>query len=116
MQENFKINIFRFIESNGETIKDAKDICIENKRVMKDIKLVDTRKLEQIVIELLSKKGTDEGITSYVLKTVFHVIKEKFVRLINSLLSRGQYPDGWETSKIIPIPKIVKPKKASEYM
>jgi len=36
-------------------------------------------------------------------------------RLINDLLSKGTHPEGWRTSTIIPIPKIEKPKKASEY-
>jgi len=35
--------------------------------------------------------------------------------LINGSLSKGTCPEGWRTSTIIPIPKIEKSKKASEY-
>jgi len=63
----------------------------------------------------LRKKGTDEGITSDILKACFCVIGEELTRLINDSLNKGTCPEGWRTSTIIPIPKIEKPKKASEY-
>lgn len=63
---------------------------------------------------LPNKKGTEEGIFSGILGIALQIIKE-FVELINNSLSKGQCPEGWKTSTIIPIPKIMKPKKASEY-
>lgn len=60
------------------------------------------------------KKGTDEGITSDLLKACFYV-GEELLKVINDSLNKGTYPEGWKTSTIIPIPKIEKPKKASEY-
>lgn len=35
--------------------------------------------------------------------------------MINALLSEGYCPDGWKTSTIISIPKVRKPKKASDF-
>ncbi|KMQ82366.1 rna-directed dna polymerase from mobile element jockey-like protein, partial [Lasius niger] len=64
---------------------------------------------------LPSKKGTDKGISSDILKAAFPVIKEELMGLINSSFSNGQCPDGWKTSTIVPIPKLTNPKKASEY-
>jgi len=64
-------------------------------------------------MSLPRKKGTDEGITSDILK--FCVIGKEFTRLINDSLSKSTCPEGWRTFTIIPIPKIEKPKKASEY-
>lgn len=66
-------------------------------------------------MKLTNKKGTEEGISSELLKSIFHVIKNEFVGVINDSLRTGQCPDGWKTSTIIPISKVSKPKKACEY-
>jgi len=77
--------------------------------------LINIQKLELIVMALPQKKGTDEGISSDILKMSFRVIKDELLRVINDSLINGICPEGWKTSTIIPIPKIEKPKKASEY-
>lgn len=77
--------------------------------------MIDIRGLERIVMSLPNKKGTKEGITTEVLKTVFYVIKDEFIEVINDSLKMGCCPGGWKTSTIIPIPKVGKPKKASDY-
>jgi len=76
---------------------------------------INIQKLEQIVMALPQKKGTDEGISSDILKMSFRVIKDELLRVINDLLINGICPEGWKTSTIISISKIEKPKKASEY-
>ncbi|XP_070165611.1 uncharacterized protein [Polyergus mexicanus] len=68
--------------------------------------------LEEIVMGLPKKKGTEEGITSDILKAAFCVIKEEFVDIINNSLKEGCCPKSWKTSTIIPIPKIEKARKA----
>lgn len=73
------------------------------------------QKLEHIVMTLPRKKGTDEGISSGILKMSSHVIKDELLRIVNDSLIGGICPEGWKTSTIIPIPKIAKPKKTSEY-
>lgn len=72
-------------------------------------------KLERIVKNFPSKKGTDEGISSDILKAAFYTINDEFLRVVNDSLGRGVCLEGWKTSTIIPISKIEKPKKASEY-
>jgi len=52
-------------------------------------------------MSLPRKKGTDEGITSDILKACFCVIGEKLTRLINDSLHKGTCPEGWRTSTII---------------
>ncbi|XP_076291043.1 uncharacterized protein LOC143214194 [Lasioglossum baleicum] len=66
-------------------------------------------------IEGGKSKSPEKRISSELLKSVFHVIKDEFLGVINESLRTGQCPDGWKTSTIIPIPKVNKPKKASEY-
>jgi hypothetical protein len=61
------------------------------------------------------KKGTDEGLSSYILKISFPVIKDELLEIINDSLTNGICPEGWKTATVAPIPKINKPKKASEY-
>ena len=66
-------------------------------------------------MDLPEKKGTEEGISSEILKIAFNTIKEEFKDIINTSLQIGECPNGWKTSTIVPIPKIEKPKKASDY-
>lgn len=77
--------------------------------------MIEEKQLRKVIMGLPNKKGTEEGISSDMLKAVFDAIKSEFVGLINDSLRIGQYPEGWKTSIIIPIPKVAKPKKASEY-
>lgn len=77
--------------------------------------MISTKQLQKLVMELPKKKGTEEGITSDILKAVFHVIKEKYVEVINASLREDCFPDSLKTSTIIPIPKVGKAGKASEF-
>lgn len=88
---------------------------IENKEIMENFEMISVEHLEEVIMNLPKKKGTEEGITSDILKTAFHIIKEEFVDIINKSLREGCCPEGWKTSTVIPIPKVGKPKKASEY-
>lgn len=54
-----------------------------DKGYFKDFKLINTKDLEEIIVQLPRKKGTEEGITSDILKGIFPVIKEEFVSVIN---------------------------------
>lgn len=118
-----KFNIF-YIQSINNIIesirindnKRTKTIyVIESRGIIENFEAVNIQKLEQIVMALPQKKGTEEGISSDILKMSFHVIKNELLRVINDSLIKGTCPEGWKTSTIIPIPKIEKPKKASEY-
>jgi len=118
-----KFNVF-YIQSIRDIIesirkndsKSSKIIyVIESKGIIEMFESINIQKLEQIVMALPQKKGTDEGISSDILKMSFRVIKDELLRVINDSLINGICPEGWKTSTIIPIPKIEKPKKASEY-
>jgi hypothetical protein len=88
---------------------------IENNGIMDNFEMIKIEQLEEIIMGLPKKKGTEEGITSDILKAAWHVIKEEFVDVINSSLREGCCPSEWKTSTIIPVPKVEKTKKASEY-
>lgn len=88
---------------------------IENEGIMENFEMISIEHLQEIVMGLPKKKGTEEGITSDILKAVFCVIKEEFVDIINNSLKEGCCPKGWKTSTIIPIPKVEKARKASEF-
>lgn len=75
---------------------------IENKGIIENFELIDVYKIEQIIMNLPHKKGTDEGISSNLLKASVHVIKDELVRVINVSLSKGICPEGWKTSTIVP--------------
>lgn len=109
-------DIIKSIDSNNIPSTSRKTIyVIENKGEMEKFEIITMKQLEEIVKKLPKKKGTEEGITSDILKAVFYVIKEEFRDIINKSLSEGCFPEEWKTSTVIPIPKIGKPKKASEY-
>lgn len=63
---------------------------------MQNFEMIETKQVEKIVMNL-DKKGTEEGISSELLKSIFYVIKE-LVEVINDSLRTGQCPDGWKTS------------------
>lgn len=86
-----------------------------NDNIIENFEMIKIEDLEEIITGLPNKKGTEEGITSDILKVASCVVKEEFVDLINNSLREGCFPESWKTSTIIPIPKIEKAKKASEY-
>ncbi|EZA51985.1 hypothetical protein X777_09444, partial [Ooceraea biroi] len=86
-----------------------------NKGIIGNFEPIDVHKLQRIIMNLPRKKGTEEGITSDILKASFYVMKKELVKVINDSLSKGICPKGWKISTIISIPKVEKPKKASEY-
>lgn len=46
---------------------------------------------------------------------VIGVIKKDFCDIINKSLNEGCFLKEWKTSTIIPIPKVEKPKRGSDY-
>lgn len=63
-----------------------KTYTINEQGVMKNFEMVEIKHLQEIIMGLPNKKGTEEGIDSDVLKTAFCVIKEEFVNIINCSL------------------------------
>lgn len=108
-------NIVKSIEGDRKKSPNKTIYVVKMKDTIESFEMIEERYLEKIVMNLANKKGTEEGISSDVLKSIFHVIKDEFLGVINDSLRTGQCPEGWKTSTIIPIPKVNKPKKASEY-
>ncbi|XP_025263168.1 uncharacterized protein LOC112637508 [Camponotus floridanus] len=117
----YKIERNKIDKSGGDIIDHWMNVnkkiiyIIKNERIMENFETVKLEQLEKIVMGLPKKKGTEEGITSDILKAVFSVIKEEFANIINNSLREGLCPEGWKTSTIIPIRKIDKAVKASDY-
>ncbi|XP_025268586.1 uncharacterized protein LOC112639318 [Camponotus floridanus] len=87
----------------------------ENIEVLEYFNPINANELETVVMNLPVKKGTEEGISVDVLKIAFCAIKDEFTEVINKSLMIGECPNSWKTSTIVPIPKIKKPIKASDY-
>ncbi|XP_015438094.1 PREDICTED: uncharacterized protein LOC107193204, partial [Dufourea novaeangliae] len=115
IERNMSINdIIKSIK--GKDSNGRKSIyVIESKGTIDNFELIDVNKVERVIMTLPRKKGTDEGISSDLLKASVHVIRHELASVINDSLSKGICPEGWKTSTIVPIPKIVKPNKACEY-
>lgn len=109
-------NIVNSINGSRPGCRDKRIIyVIESSEIIENFEMIRMKDLEEVVMTLPKKRGTEEGITSDILKAVFYVIKEEFVDVINSSLREGCCPDSWKTSTIIPIPKVEKARKASDY-
>ncbi|XP_046743250.1 uncharacterized protein LOC124409579 [Diprion similis] len=76
---------------------------------------VTREEVRKIIQNMKDKKGTEEGITTKIIKMAWNSIEEVTVKLINKSLRDGVFPNNWKTSTIIPIPKITKTIKAEEY-
>jgi len=83
--------------------------------VLQHFHTVSIEEVEEIVRWLPRKKGTDESISTDIMKIAWNVIKSEYVDIINSSLKEGVCPEIWKTSTIKPIPKIEQPKKASQF-
>ncbi|KMQ86555.1 rna-directed dna polymerase from mobile element jockey-like protein [Lasius niger] len=71
--------------------------------------------LRNIIHKLPKKKGTDEGISTEVLQEIYNVINGDLLKVINASLSEGIFPEEWKVATVVPIPKVPKTVKASEY-
>lgn len=86
-------DIIKSIDSNNIPSASRKtSYVIENKGEIGKFEIITMKQLEEIVKKLPKKKGTEKGITSDILKAVFHVIKEEFSD-INKSLSEGCFPE-----------------------
>lgn len=123
-----KFNVF-YVESINNIVKSIQnDVAgspnrrrilmgggIDNERIMAIFRNIEIGDLEKVVMGLPKKKGTEEGISSDVLKMVFSAIGQEYVDLINDFLREGCCPENWKMSTIIPIPKKTKAVLASEF-
>lgn len=88
-------NIVNSIDDKGMKGMGRRPICVsENKDVMEGFEPINARELEQIVRNLPHKSGTEEGITSKLLKLVIHEIKDEFIGVINDSFRTGICPEG----------------------
>ncbi|XP_020296752.1 uncharacterized protein LOC109861488, partial [Pseudomyrmex gracilis] len=109
--DNIVKSITKIPDSPKEiTIKDY-----ETRITLHQFDAVSILEVEKIIRQLPRKKGTDDSISTDIMKTAWQVINSEFVDIINSSLSKGICPKVWKTSTIKPIPKIDQPKKASQF-
>lgn len=71
--------------------------------------------LADLIMDLPNKSCTEEGINANVLKVAFPAIKFELLNVVNLSLASGTFPDNWKLSTIIPIPKVINTKMASEF-
>ena len=88
---------------------------VDSGRIMANFEIITIEDLEKVIMGLPKKKGTEEGISYEILKMGLSAIKNEFLEIINGSLREGCCPNSWKKSTIIPIPKIDKAKKASQY-
>jgi len=111
-------SIDSIIRSIGEIPDSSQEDAIEDSETgmsLQHFDAVSVYEVEEIIRQLPRKRGTDEGISTDIMKTAWHAIKNEFVDIINSSLSEGICLEDWKTSTIKPIPKVDQPKKASQF-
>ncbi|XP_046750156.1 uncharacterized protein LOC124413536 [Diprion similis] len=68
-----------------------------------------------IMTGLKNKNGTEEGISTEILKIAWRSIGSKMLMLVNKSMQEGVFPETWKTSTVVPIPKVTGSKKAEEH-
>lgn len=111
-----------FIQSIEEIIGDEEDteraedrIEIKGGEELSQFEEITYRELDKIIRNLEDKKGTDEGITTRILKMAWKCISEEIIIVVNGCIKEGICPDSWKTSTVVPIPKIRGSKKAEDH-
>lgn len=61
-----------------------------------------------------NKKGSDEGITTEILKQTWKAESNLIITLINKSLEEGIFPENWKTTTVVPIQKVKGSLKAEE--
>lgn len=63
-------------------------------------------KLREIIVNLKNTIDCEDMLPTKIVQDAFSVIGNQFLDVINLSLQHGEFPDGWKTSCIIPVPKI----------
>ncbi|XP_057671238.1 uncharacterized protein LOC130902970 [Diorhabda carinulata] len=104
-----QFNIF-FLDSIKEIVKNnnQNEIVsnIEVKCVMEKFKILEMADLRKIVKKMKNKESNTDGITVQILKYGFEAIGDKFLKIINSSIEKGIFPNSWKNSMVIPVEKV----------
>lgn len=77
--------------------------------------LINNDSISKIITKLPNKKGTDEGISSEIIKLIMQLPNNPLINIYNLSLTEGYVPSAWKHSEIIPIQKVVNTIKAEEF-
>jgi len=76
---------------------------------------IDVNGLNRIVHNLENKNGTEERITTEIMKRVVAAAGSKMCLILNRSLQEGIFPDRWKEAIVVPIPKISGTTKVEEF-
>lgn len=114
---NFFITSIKGIIEDIEELHDDEGGVVNcNSNVsIEDFKELSLKELKVIVMGLKNKSGTDEGISTKLLKKSFRVCGYPLLNLVNLSLRTGEFPSKWKTSTVIPIMKSANAEHANEF-
>lgn len=102
-------------ERETERAEDRIEIEIKEEEELSQFKETTYGELDKIIRNLENKKGTEEGITTTILKLAWKCASEEMIIVINRCIKEGICPDSWKTSTVVPVPKIRGSKKAEDH-
>ena len=112
----FFIQSIEEITCDEEKTEEAEDqIEIKNDEELNQFQEITYGELDKIIRNMEQKKGTEEGITTKIIKMAWKCISEEIIIVINRCIKEGICPDSWKTSTVVPIPKIRGSKKAEDH-
>lgn len=97
---------------NVNNVDDNIEICDTVLSKFNEINMDDLR---NIVNNLKNKNSSTDGVTVAAIKHTFDTCGNELLNIINKSISKGQFPEGWKTSMVIPVPKVSSPKTPVEY-
>lgn len=112
-----------FISSINSLVKKTNDLQLQCALSFINVKectfekfhSLELKELKEIIINMRNKNSSVDGVTTKLLKLSFEVIGNRFLQTINNSLEKGEFPESWKTSTVIPIEKIPNTTKAEEH-
>lgn len=105
-------DVLNEIDTQNDDEADIEQVQIE---ALKKFTEISHDEMDVIIRNMENKKGTEEGISTEILKMAWKSVGREILMVINRSMQEGIFPERWKNSIVVPIPKVVGTCKAEEH-